>query len=94
MACQAGPHGETPGWSGSRKLEPAKGLGQSLYRGFHGQVRPGQVLASLKIFSGLWATGIIPSCQVANPGMSKAEDITSCGLWAKQEAWLWIGSSA
>lgn len=42
MAHYVGPHGETSGWLEGRRLELAKGLGQSPYWGFHGQGRTGQ----------------------------------------------------
>lgn len=48
--------------------------------GFPCKAGQSKVLASLKNFSELWKIGVVPYCCVLDPGLSKAEDITSCGV--------------
>lgn len=53
----AGPHRQTPGWSGGRRRESWQSVGLCLHWGFCGKSKPGQEtklgLASLNNFSGL-----------------------------------------
>lgn len=73
----AGPHGEAPSQSGSRRGRGA--MDQSLYRGFHrtdqegGAEQAGIGLASVNNFSGLWGLGAKPSSLAPDPELTGAE---------------------